>query len=539
VAVKPFLRSGVMMAYKPIRVLPQCGMVLAFALFGLAFADPTLGVAGERSQTMVIRLLTPLASYQPAGTLFDARVIGPELRGQAEFLPSNSIVTGKVEKSGSVRFGIRRERAMLQLEFDKCLLPDRTPIACEVELQEVDNARETVKANRVEGVLAASHPHNLLGGVWYRPDTLLLSRSAIGVTGAAGTVYSHFMPTPMAMVAVAGSRLLLDRLPDPEIRFPAGTDLLVRVQVPDESRTLEQPEVPVPPEMSRWVAAQPEDVYLPDGKLAGDLIHLVLVGSREQVQDAFLAAGWSTSDTLTARSFSRMYLAFSSMKADPTAPVAPLTYRGKTSTLAFQKTLNTVAKRHHIRVWPGSFPSTQLWLAAATHDVTIALDLRHLTLTHRIDPLIDRERSTVVNDLVSAGCVTGVGSVERPEAARLPGSSKRSVSLTDGDATVVFLENCGAPKPVNSDLQEPRHSRVTLAVRNFFLENREYLERGNIFYWGYRGASSLLRRKDQTAAADAKTFADSLAAKKPAATSPTLAHDLTGAVATGSLRAWK
>jgi hypothetical protein len=309
------------------------------------------------------------------------------------------------------------------------------------------------------------------------------------------------MPNPLAAVAVAGSRMLWERLPDPEIQFPAGTELLVRVRVPDGFAASQEPLASMPPEMSTWVAAQPEDVYLPDGKLAGDLIHLVFVGSREKVQTAFLAAGWSTSDALTRRSFSHMFAAFSSMRADPVAPMAALTYRGNTSALAFQKSLNTVFKRHHIRIWQGSYPETQLWLAAATHDVTIALDRRHMTLTHRIDPLVDRERSGVVNDLVSTGCVSGVGSVERPQAVRLPGSGQRS--MTDGNAAVLFLQSCSVPKPVISDLQEPRHSRVTLAVRNFFLENREYLERGNIFYWGYR-ASSVLRRKDQTEVADAE-----------------------------------
>jgi hypothetical protein len=224
------------------------------------------------------------------------------------------------------------------------------------------------------------------------------------------------------------------------------------------------------------------------------------VGSREQVQSAFRAAGWSTSEALTRRSFSRMFVAFAMMRADPTAPVAPLTYRGNTSTLAFQKSLNTVAKRHHIRIWPASLEGTQVWLAAATHDVAMAVDRRHMTLTHLIDPLIDRERSTVVNDLVSAGCVAGVGSVERPQAVRLPG--RRLPSVTDGNAVVLFLQDCSIPGPVSPGLQEPRHSRATLVVRSFFLENREYLLRGNVYYWGYRAAYSALRKKHQTAAAD-------------------------------------
>ncbi|HXJ94527.1 MAG TPA: LssY C-terminal domain-containing protein [Terriglobia bacterium] len=525
------------MSRKRIRALARCRTVLALALFGLTLAESALGVASERMQVMMIRLLTPLASYQPAGTLFDARVIGPELRGGAELLPSDSIVTGEVEKSESVRFGIRRERAMLQLQFNDCLLPDGTPVACKVELQGVDNARETVKANRIEGVLAASHPYSFLGGVWYRPTTSLFTHSAAGLTGAAGMLYPEFIPSPIGALAAAGSRMLLERIPDPEIQFPAGTELLVQVRVPDDLTASEERLATVPSEMSKWVAAQPEDVYLPDKKLAGDLIHLVLVGSREQVQTAFSAAGWSTSDSLTRRSFSHMFEAFSSMRADPVAPMAALTYRGSTSALAFQKVLNTVSKRHHIRIWQGSFPGTQLWLAAATHDVTIALDGRHLTLTHRIDPLVDRERSMVVNDLVSTGCVSGVGSVERPQAARLPGDGQPS--MTDGNVAVVFLENCEVPQPVSEALQEPRHSRASLAVRNFVLENREYLERGSIFYLGYRAASSVLHRKHETAAADAESFADGRAAKESGGNEPNHARNLTSGAATGSVRAWK
>ena len=111
-----------------------------------------------------------------------------------------------------------------------------------------------------------------------RPATSLIPRSAIGLTGAGGTIYTHFAPTPFGAVAVITSEMLLYRLPDPEIEFPAGTDLLVRVQVPDDFAPSPEPLVSLSPELSEWVAAQPEDVYLPDKKLAGDIIHLVFAG---------------------------------------------------------------------------------------------------------------------------------------------------------------------------------------------------------------------------------------------------------------------
>jgi hypothetical protein len=479
----------------PARLLAHYGRVLVLLGFVLPFAAIRSAATDVRGQSMVIRLLTPLASYSPPGTRFDAKVIGPVLREGFDFLPSGSIVTGQVNKSASVRFGVLRERAKLELEFDGCRLPDGTAIECTVSLQGVDNAREKVSENRIAGVLAASHLYSWLNGLWYRPGALLLSRSAYGLTGAGGEIYMHLAATPLGAAAVITSELLLYRMPDPEIEFPAGTDLLVRVQVPHDFAPSSEQLVPLSPELSEWVAEQPEDVYLPDKRLAGDLIHLVFVGSREQVEGAFQAAGWSTVQPLTRHSFTKMYSAFLSMKADPTAPIAPLLYRGSKAAFSFQKTLNTVAKRHHIRIWPASFPGpeAQLWLAAGTHDTTITLDERHMSLTHRIDKWVDRERSTVVNDLSSAGCVAGIGIVPRPQAIRSPDSGMPSV--TDGNAALLFLDDCTAPKPASSELSEPQHRRVTLALRRFFLGDRQYLCRDNPYYWVYRATSSLWPRK--------------------------------------------
>jgi len=116
-----------------------------------------------------------------------------------------------------------------------------------------------------------------------------------------------------------------------------------------------------------------------------------------------------------------------------------------------------------------------------------------MTLTHRIDKFIDRERSTVVNELSSAGCVAGIGSVERPQAARLPGSGKPSV--TDGNAALLFLDDCSDPQAATADLQRLQRRRFTLALRRFFLGDRQYLWRDNPYYWLYRATSSLWSRK--------------------------------------------
>jgi hypothetical protein len=272
--------------------------------------------------------------------------------------------------------------------------------------------------------------------------------------------------------------------------------LLVRVEIPNSREPARLPVVPVPPDVSEWVAAQPDEVQLPDRSLAGDMIHLVFIGSREQMERAFFAAGWSTSEPLTPRSFARMYLAFSKMKADPTAPVAPLTYRGRTADLVFQKTLNTVVKRHHIRIWSASLDGTQMWLGAATHDTAIALNWKHMSLTHHIDALIDRERSTVVNDIVTAGCTAGNGLVERAHAAR--NADGGSPSVTDGRAVVLFLRDCSTLQSEGAELRRLQRRLVTRAVRRSMLESRYYLTRGNLYYWTYRTASLLRKRNSDS-----------------------------------------
>jgi hypothetical protein len=473
----------------------NCRMHLLFLGLLAACANVGSAAAGDPSQTMVVRLLTPIASYSPAGTRFEAKVIGPESRRGVDFLPHGSIVSGKLYKTASVRLGLSRERALLEMQFDGCKLPDGTTIGCEVSLEGVDNARERVTENRIDGVLAASHPYGWLSGFWYHPGISMIPRSTIVLSGAGGVIYTHMAPTPWGAAIVLASRMVLFRMPDPEIELPAGTDLLARVRVQGSFVPSSELRAPLRPELAQWVAGQPEDVYLPDKRLAGDLIHLVFVGSREQVEHAFQAAGWTTSDPLTRRSFARMYSAYLAMKADPNAPVVPLTYRGNTAALTFQKTYNTVAKRHHIRIWPASFAGTQLWLAAATHDVAITLDTRRMSLTHRIDPTIDRERTTVVNDLSNAGCVAENGLVERPQAIRTPEIGKPSV--TDGNAVVLVLGECSGSQPPSPDLPKPEHYRATLAMRRFILEDRQYLLRDNAVYWVYRAGCTLWAKKPQ------------------------------------------
>lgn len=431
------------------------------------------------SQDLQVRLNTPIASYSKPGTPFTARVLGP-LNDRAPLLPVGSLIHGSVRQARSIGLGFRRERASLEIEFQSCELPTGDSVPCEVRLHTVDNARETVtKPNHIQGVLAASCPQSWLSGVWYRPAPALFHRSAAGLTGAGGMIETKFPEGGLGAAAVIVSRLVLFRMPDPDIELPAGTDLIVHVSTgaepePDPVRAAPSSDI------AETVQKAPSEILFPDHTPAADIINFAFVATDAELTQAFEAAGWTLAETLTAKTFTRTYTAMTAMRAYPGAPVSKLYYGDRLPDLVFQKTLNSMAKRHHIRLWNVGTPERPLWLGAATHDVAIGFDWRRLTVTHRIDPQIDRERETVVNDLAAAGCLAAASVVERPELAR-----QTAVSSTGGAAIIATLKPCG-PAAVGPALHRPHRSLAVLGLRRVILETRHYITRGNAYYLAYR-----------------------------------------------------
>ena len=455
-----------------------------FAAIGISL----LPLAAERvSQELLVRLTTPITTTAKAGARFHGIVTGCAHADCAALLPAGSTIHGFVRRAQSVGIGIRRERASLTLEFDGCGLPDGGAVPCRSELLTVDNAREAVtKGNRIEGILAANHPHSYLGGLWLRPTSALLPRSLSGMTGAGRMIQSGVSPHPIMAGVIIVSRLVFLRLPDPEIYIPAGTELILLVSG-------EAPELPpvssasaAPENLAQWLTGVPENISLPNGALAADIVNFAFRGSSAELALAFLGSGWTTADPLNKRTFARSYGAFTSLRPYPTAPVSPLLYLGRLPDLVFQKSFNSMAKRHHIRLWPVDSPDGPMWLGAATHDVGIAFNWKRLVLTHRIDPEIDRERDKVLADLTFAGCAAHVARVERPALA----TDSVRVS-TDGALHLVESRVCRQPSPNSASASVHKKTPIGKAMlRRTILESRHYLLRGNGYYWAIRGLRS-------------------------------------------------
>jgi hypothetical protein len=173
-----------------------------------------------------------------------------------------------------------------------------------------------------------------------------------------------------------------------------------------------------------------------------DVTNLMLVGSQQQIEAAFQAAGWSAAAALSAQSKFETFRAIAESRGYKEAPVSILLLEEQPPDLVFQKQLNTFAMRHHLRVWkrPDTYRGLPVWVVAATHDTGIELSQEHRTFIHKIDPQIDRERSKVVNDLVFTGLVRGLALVERPQVPKKSMNATGDALETDAAIAVLLLK---------------------------------------------------------------------------------------------------
>jgi len=189
----------------------------------------------------------------------------------------------------------------------------------------------------------------------------------------------------------------------------------------------------------------------------------------------------------------RMYHALTKRHGYPRAPMNALTLDGAPSAFVQQKSLDTVQKRHHVRLW--QHPQREnIWLGAAAEDVGFRFETTHWT--HSTDPSIDGERAKIVNDLAFTGCVDAAGLLPRVPAELLPDPNAEHPILTDGDVAVIRLNDCIRPNlmpGVGGKSASNPPGRLALAATAF----RDDLVRSNMFFTAYNTLRSLARRKTE------------------------------------------
>ena len=435
-----------------------------------------------------IRLTTAVGSYaSKVGSPVSAVLTAPVLVGDEVLLPAGSRVEGEVKSVRRVGLGIVHETAEIELDYQRVILPDSTTIPISARVIEVDNARERVGK---DGRIHAQRP------------TGSLSNRATGYVRMAVGLSVH------AQIGIWTVKALIVDVPEPEIFYPAGVEMTIALSEPASAvecgATDAMPATLTGDELAS-LHGLPERTSNRSHH-ASDLINVMFVGTREQLSAAFLAAGWSETPRATLRSHLRNVLAVMEEQGNRTAPMSTLLVDGEVPDMMWQKGLNDVGKRHHIRIWKRqeTWNGQEIWLGAATHDVDFAYLRSGMPLTHRIAPEIDRERDKVVHDLQFAECVGLFDWMERPEVSREMHNATGDRMTTDGRLAVIHLRDKPAlqfvasfplePLPAHGKRMERFARREILSMRNELIRNNSYWRS----YEAIRFAVTAARRRKES-----------------------------------------
>jgi hypothetical protein len=331
-------------------------------------------------------------------------------------------VTGKIEKL--IPTSDPTDHARLLIQFTQLAIPRHPTINLTAHLTEVENARETVlQDGTIQGVLEKDAP---VGRIDVALDKL----------GSTGSEMQKIGGKPFGKV-------------DTSIDYPAGTDLDLTLDQPLAVDSISPPAAatqispPLAGAVQKLLADAPNRVQSKTKK-PGDPLNLVLIGSSDQILNAFKQAGWSEAKKLGSRSAVGTARAMWDDSGYGEAPVSNLYLYGHTEDFAFEKMLNTFLKRHHLRLWRTPVATADgraIWLGASTHDIGLDVHLR--VVSHKTDPDLDAERAKVGADLMAGGLVAAERLVSRPNPLTEGKTATGGTWKTDGRLLVIELKTSG------------------------------------------------------------------------------------------------
>lgn len=139
----------------------------------------------------------------------------------------------------------------------------------------------------------------------------------------------------------------------------------------------------------------------------GDMVNFALIGTEEEVKNAYKAAGWVAVDKSVQDAILNGLLKTLSKEAYTAMPMSTLFLFGRPQDMSFARAdpLLVAAERHHLRVWKTdkTVNGRTLWVGSATHDIGFEKDERTGGVTHKIDPEIDKERDYLLESFDAAG----------------------------------------------------------------------------------------------------------------------------------------
>ena len=168
------------------------------------------------------------------------------------------------------------------------------------------------------------------------------------------------------------------------------------------------PDTPIAGITPQLLAEIPRRVTDPDGN-PGDMVNVLLVGTQDEVLQAFTAANWVQVDKSAGSSALNAILDSLEKKDYLTMPMSTLMLfnRPQDYGLAHGEAVKVAMSRNHLRLWksPYEVNGRPLWCISSTHDIGFERDQRNNGVTHKIDPDVDNEREYVSGTLAATGLV--------------------------------------------------------------------------------------------------------------------------------------
>jgi LssY C-terminus len=188
----------------------------------------------------------------------------------------------------------------------------------------------------------------------------------------------------------------------------------------------------------------PRRVSDPQGR-PGDMVNVMIVGTEDQVVQAFTTAGWVKVDKTVEGSVLNALLETAEKKDYLTMPMSTLYLfkRPQDYGFAHAEPVKVAMSRNHLRVWksPYEVAGRPLWCVAATHDIGFERDQRNNGVTHKIDPAVDGEREFVNGTLSATGLVVQRDHVTPADPLTTAKTATGGEFHSDGRIVVLVLKN--------------------------------------------------------------------------------------------------
>jgi hypothetical protein len=184
----------------------------------------------------------------------------------------------------------------------------------------------------------------------------------------------------------------------------------------------------------------------------GDMLNLILLAQKEDMERAFEQAGWVRVDK------SKPAVIFWHLLWQRThytkLPMARFYVFGRVQdySYAMPDPAATLTRRHHLRIWRTDYEvdGKPVWVGAATHDVAIVIDKRRVRFDHRIDPQVDVERDFIASNLAQTLLLTHKEYLASADPVYEAQTTRGQTYYSDSRMLLLELGdmNLGSPRPL-------------------------------------------------------------------------------------------